>query len=1011
MNDKTNQQIADWLGKDNEVGIDIWHHKYQHNDESFDEWLDRISGGDNNIREEIKAKRFLFGGRILANRGLYKEGVKITYSNCYVLPPPEDNIESIYDTASKLARTFSYGGGVGIDISKLAPRGAKVNNTAKETSGAVSFMDLYSMTTGLIGQNGRRGALMISLDCNHPDLEEFIDVKSDLDKVTSANISIRMDDNFMNAVANNEEVTLEFKRDEVGETYSKTVNAREVFKKIAYNNWDMGEPGILFWDRINNWNIVSEEPNFSYAGTNPCLSGDTLIQTTEGVIPIKDLVGRTPDVYCMDDVGNLTIAKATKVFKTRENAQTVTVVTGKGSIVCTPDHYIYTTNRGWVQAQHLQRGDKVKGLNRAMKDERHVSVALSGGKYIPEHRFVLGHYQNITGLDVHHKDGDTLNNSVSNLEAMEHGEHSKVSNTGRIIDVNRDKKTGRYLPKLIKSKRKTINQGKKVGSNWYVKDIIFNYDKEDVYDMTVPIHHNFVANDMIVHNCAEEPLPAGGSCLLGSINLSEFVSNPYTETASIKTNTLKRTVRYAVNALNDVLDEGLPLHPLQIQRDAVRDWRQIGLGVFGIADMLTKLGTKYGSEESYKICEFVARIISQTALEESCRLAEEFGAYPKCNTDTILDSHYVLDIIGEDDGLYKRIEKFGLRNSQILTIAPTGTLSTMLQVSGGIEPYFSTSWVRTTKSLHGHDVDYTERPLALKELMELHGLQNDSELPDYVITSGKINPMDRIGMQAIWQRYIDASISSTINLPNSATPEDVEAIYLTAWESGLKGVTVFRDGCRRVGILNTVDDAEDIEYADIDERSIFNTDSLPRGVILDVNDDLISAKRTIVSGCGKMYLHLDFDEITGEPMETFVECGSGGGCERNLTFISRLMSVALRAGVPIEAIIDQAMSIKPCKAYCDRTKSKGDTSRGTSCPSALGYAMQDLYNKIQSRVFDDTETDDKPEDEFADIPHESLPYVETPDMLARPKCPECGAELTYEGGCNICKSCGYSKCD
>lgn len=156
MGTKTNQQIVDWLGKDNEVGIDIWHHKYQHNDESFDEWLDRISGGDNNIREEIKAKRFLFGGRILANRGLHKEGVKITYSNCYVLPPPEDNIESIYDTASKLARTFSYGGGVGIDISKLAPRGAKVNNTAKETSGAVSFMDLYSMTTGLIGQNGRR---------------------------------------------------------------------------------------------------------------------------------------------------------------------------------------------------------------------------------------------------------------------------------------------------------------------------------------------------------------------------------------------------------------------------------------------------------------------------------------------------------------------------------------------------------------------------------------------------------------------------------------------------------------------------------------------------------------------------------------------------------------------------------------------------------------------------------------------------------------------------------------
>ena len=106
----TEERLKEWLGEDNQLGIDIWHKKYQHDDESFDEWLDRVSAGDEDIKEEIEAKRFLFGGRILANRGLHKEGVKVTYSNCYVLPAPEDNIESIYDTASKLARTFSYGG-------------------------------------------------------------------------------------------------------------------------------------------------------------------------------------------------------------------------------------------------------------------------------------------------------------------------------------------------------------------------------------------------------------------------------------------------------------------------------------------------------------------------------------------------------------------------------------------------------------------------------------------------------------------------------------------------------------------------------------------------------------------------------------------------------------------------------------------------------------------------------------------------------------------------------------
>ena len=148
--------IEEWLGKDNTLGKDIWKNKYQYNNETFDEWFDRVSGGNKRIRELIKQKKFLFGGRILSNRGLDKYGVKTTLSNCYVITPPDDSIESIFECASKLARTYSYGGGCGVDISKLAPRGAKVNNTAKETSGAVSFMDLYSLVTGLIGQNGRR---------------------------------------------------------------------------------------------------------------------------------------------------------------------------------------------------------------------------------------------------------------------------------------------------------------------------------------------------------------------------------------------------------------------------------------------------------------------------------------------------------------------------------------------------------------------------------------------------------------------------------------------------------------------------------------------------------------------------------------------------------------------------------------------------------------------------------------------------------------------------------------
>ena len=260
--------VEQWLGKDNKLGVDIWQRKYRKGNETFDEWLDRVSGGDDAVRDAIKSKRFLFGGRILSNRGI--TDTKVTYSNCYVVTPPEDNIESIYDSRKKLARTYSYGGGAGVDLSKLAPAGAKVHNQAEQTTGAVSFMQGYSQTTEEIGQRGRRGALMISLDCHHPDLLEFIDIKAKSDSVTKANISVRVTDDFMRAVENDDDWVMSFTREETGETITKTAKARDIFNKLCLNNWNWAEPGILFWDRIEQYNLLENNPEFEYAGTNPC---------------------------------------------------------------------------------------------------------------------------------------------------------------------------------------------------------------------------------------------------------------------------------------------------------------------------------------------------------------------------------------------------------------------------------------------------------------------------------------------------------------------------------------------------------------------------------------------------------------------------------------------------------------------------------------------------------------------------------------------------------------------
>ena len=745
--------VQEWLGTENQLGQDIWERKYRYENETFDEWINRVSGGNSEIANLIKEKKFLFGGRILANRGLENKGRKISLSNCYVIEPPEDNIESIFDCAKKLARTYSYGGGCGVDISKLSPRGAKVNNAAKETTGSVSFMDLYSMVTGLIGQAGRRGALMLSLSCEHPDLGEFIGIKSDLDRVTKANISIRITDKFMAAVKNRTTFTLSFTRLETGETITKEIDAYEMFHKMCEMNWDYAEPGMLFWDRINNWNLLSCDDEFEYAGTNPC---------------------------------------------------------------------------------------------------------------------------------------------------------------------------------------------------------------------------------------AEEPLPAGGSCLLGSINLAEFACDTGFDFESFK-----HCVKSSVIALNEVLDEGLPLHPLKEQRESVYDWRQIGLGIFGLADLLIKLGIKYGSPEAIDLCDMIGHTMADMAIKTSAVLAKEYGVYPKYKPEAVEQSaFYSKNALGETKEL---VESFGLRNSQLLTIAPTGSLSTMLGVSGGIEPIFANYYTRKTESLKGHDEYYKVYTPIVKEYIDKHGLKDDSELPDYFVTAQTLDYKNRIYMQSIWQSHIDASISSTVNVPNDFTVEQVEGLYMTAWDAGLKGVTIFRDGCKRAGILTIKENVEDI---------VEKPHRLERGMIIKADDNCIGKKRTLRTGCGTLHCEAFFDPDNGQLLETYFSKGSSGGCNNFMIGLSRMISLAARGGIDVYSIVDQLKSSGTCPSYAVRTATKHDTSKGSSCPVAIGNALLEMYEEMMDEVG------------FSDIEEKELEVI-TPKIVpvSKAKCPQCGGELVFEGGCNTCKNCGWSKCD
>lgn len=725
-------EVKDWLKTD--LGRDIWKKKYCKNNESFDAWLDRISNNNPEVKELIISKKFIFGGRILSNRGINDH--KVTYSNCYVIAPPEDNLEDIGRVDVELMRTYSYGGGCGTDLSKLAPKGAKIRNAARSTSGIIPFMEKYSNTTKGIGQDGRRGALMLSLSSRHPDLIDFIKVKMDVEMIKHANISIRVDDEFMNAVIEDSDYKLEFYRPETKETIEKIVKAKEVFDLICKANHKVGDPGMLFWSRIENWNLLSEDPNFEYAGVNPC---------------------------------------------------------------------------------------------------------------------------------------------------------------------------------------------------------------------------------------AEEPLPAYGSCLLGSINLGEFVVN-----GEIDVEALKSAVHIAVYALNDVLDEGIALHPLKQQQRNVFDWRQIGLGVMGIADAFIKMKITYGSLESISVSKIISGIIANEAIKASAILASKYGAYPNYD-EKVLESEYLLNNTTETTR--ELVKKYGLRNSQLLTIAPTGTIGTMLDISTGIEPYFGFKYTRMTKSLHGVDTEYTVNA----SILQNYYVENPDaqEIPKYFITAPEIAYIDRIKIQAAWQQAIDASISSTINLPEAATPEDIGDIYIQAYIHGLKGITIFRDGCDKAGIL----------YTEKKQTSTFEEHSAPKRP-KELKADLHQIKIK-----GQQYM-IFIGLFENKPYELF--------CQKSEVNIPNLKN-----GVIVKEAKHKYYFIGVNGEELVKIKLQENTAEEKAhalCLSMIlrhGAPINEVV-KIARKI------DDNIVSFSSAICRVLVKYA--PKEKSKVTCPECGGEIIHEGGCEKCANCGSSKC-
>lgn len=728
---------------------------------------DKKSVVEDKFYKAMEDFKFIPGGRILSGAGVAGQR---TFYNCFVIPSPADSRGGIMESVTTMAEIMARGGGVGVNLSSLRPKGSYVKGVNGTASGAVSFGGLYSYMTGLITQGGsRRGALMLVLDVDHPDIEDFITVKRTMGMITNANLSVGVSDSFMDAVKNDGEWDLKWN----GKVY-KTLKARELWDMICDSAWASGEPGVIFMERYN-----------------------------------------------------------------------------------------------------------------------------------------------------------------------------KLSNT-------------KYFDKIIST-----------------------------------------------NPCGEQGLSEWGVCNLGSLNLNQFVEN-----GNVAWDGLRETIHGAVHTLDNVIDRSDYFYPEneRVQKNA----RRVGLGTMGLADMLIKLKIRYGSDEAIEFCKKLYSFIRDEAYRASIELAKEKGAFPKFEKEKFLEGEFIKEL---PQDIIEGIRAYGIRNSTLLTQAPTGTTSLLAGASSGIEPIFDFVVIRKDR-LGEHEIMH---PL-YEEFVNSHP---GEETPDYFVSAKELSPEEHIRTQAVIQRYVDSSISKTVNAPNEHTLEDVKQLYNLAYELGCKGVTYFRDGSRDEVVLKSkiVKQTDEPEQGDaIGERSgegvpQINLTPKPRPEIVS------GSTYKIKTGYGTLFVTINNDE-EGKPFEVFATIGKTGGFfAAKSEAICRLLSLALRSGIDVEEVIEQLRGIRgPMPSW-------SKYGQVLSIPDAIGQILREHINSAQQKLqFDFKKAELEDSGKIEELPQgletnvaqelkaqelEKPNYarVKIADRGFAPECPECHSLLELSEGCMLCRSCGYSKCN
>lgn len=815
-------------GPTTDFGEQLHAMKYRQPGETFRDAMNRIATALTDERESymdfreiLLSMRFMPAGRIQAAVGAVR---RTTPYNCYVsgiIPDSfvdrnNDQNSSIMHRAEQAAATMRLGGGIGYDFSTLRPNGALIKTLQSTSSGVVPFMKIFDHTGKATSSAGhRRGAQMGVLRIDHPDIPIFVNAKHDQDTLSGFNISVAVTDQFMEHLETGKAFPLVF-----GNRIYTEIDPQALWETIMRSTWDWGEPGVLFIDQINRLN------NLWYcetlAATNPCFTGDTKVWTDHGHFSFRDLVGKTVNVLTQDWSGKLVYRPMSAIRITQKKAKLVEVKFIDGQTIrCTPEHMFFLRAGGQLEASRLQAGMSIASVYRYKANSKGYK-RLSNGLTSPLEHHIPFEDGVPEGYDVHHKDEVKTNNWSENLELLPSGEHrahhmqgdrnpmrrfpeknhfndrdnnaeangnwrSDIS-TQEILELREAGWTHKAIAEKFGCAISTVKD-RVYSSNHTVESVTVLDYVEDVYCGSVDEFHRFFValgddDGVLVHNCGEQPLPPFGACLLGSFNLIQYVRQMAGGGYEFDWENFIDDIPVVVEAMDNVID--VAIYPLVEQEAEAKNKRRMGLGYTALANAAETLGFPYGSQEFLKFQEAIGRTLMNESYRASALLASSKGSFPLYDAEKYLKGLYVQGL--DPDVLYL-IRRYGIRNSHLTSIAPTGTISMAADnVSSGAEPVFSLETQRPVNTPDGQIIatlqDYAFGQFGtLPKLAETVSIQ---EHLDVLVTA---------------QKYVDSAVSKTCNVSPDMDWEEFKGVYKKAFELGCKGLTTFNPEGKRMTLL------------------------------------------------------------------------------------------------------------------------------------------------------------------------------------------------------------------